>query len=100
MTSLSKALREKLERNAVINYLTPSEVHSSNDGAKKYRFLLADGEAIESVLLPERDHFTLCLSTQVGCALGCKFCLTGKRGWVRNLKPSEIINKLDVGRGF
>ncbi len=94
MTSLSKALREKLERNAVINYLTPSEVHSSNDGTKKYRFLLADGEAIESVLLPERDHFTLCLSTQVGCALGCKFCLTGKRGWVRNLKPSEIIDQV------
>jgi len=94
MTSLSKAFREKLERSAAISHFTPSQVHSSDDGTKKYRFLLADGEAIESVLLPEKDHFTLCISTQVGCALGCKFCLTGKRGWVRDLKPSEVINQV------
>lgn len=94
MTNLSKAFREKLERRALVSYLRPSEVHSSGDGTRKYRFLLADGEAIESVLLPERDHFTLCLSTQVGCALGCKFCLTGKRGWIRNLKPSEMIDQV------
>lgn len=94
MTNLSKAFREKLERGAVISFLDPSEVQSSADGTKKYRFRLADGEGIESVLLPERGHFTLCLSTQVGCALGCKFCLTGKRGWVRNLNPAEIIDQV------
>jgi len=94
MTNLSRSFREKLERAAVISYLIPSEVRSSSDGTKKFRFLLADGEAIESVLIPERDHLTLCLSTQVGCALGCKFCLTGKGGWVRDLEPSEMIDQV------
>ncbi|MGE5254997.1 MAG: 23S rRNA (adenine(2503)-C(2))-methyltransferase RlmN, partial [Planctomycetaceae bacterium] len=94
MTNLSRAFRRRLEESARITWLEPAEVHSSKDGAKKYRFILPDGEAIESVLLPERDHFTLCLSSQVGCALGCRFCLTGKRGWVRNLIPSEIIDQV------
>lgn len=94
MTDLSKALRETLEQAAIITALDPSAVLCSGDGTRKYRFLLADGEAIESVLLPERDHFTLCVSTQVGCALGCKFCLTAKRGWLRNLKPSEILDQV------
>ena len=94
MTNLSRSFRQKLEEAAWISFLDPAEVHSSEDGTQKYRFVLADGEAIESVLLPERDHFTLCVSSQVGCALGCTFCLTGKRGWVRNLKPSEIIDQV------
>lgn len=94
MTNLSRDFRKKLEESARITWLEPAEIHSSEDGTKKYRFILPDGEAIESVLLPERDHFTLCLSSQVGCALGCRFCLTGKRGWVRNLKPSEIIDQV------
>ena len=94
MTNLSKTFRKRLEEASWISFLEPAEVRSSEDGTKKYRFLLSDGETIESVLLPERDHFTLCLSSQVGCALGCKFCLTGKRGWVRNLKPSEIIDQV------
>jgi 23S rRNA (adenine2503-C2)-methyltransferase len=99
MTNLSRSFREKLEESARISFLAPPEVHSSKDGTKKYRFILADGEAIESVLLPERGHFTLCLSTQVGCALGCKFCLTGRRGWVRNLHPSEMIDQVIAVRG-
>jgi 23S rRNA (adenine2503-C2)-methyltransferase len=94
MINLSRKFREKLEKSAWISSLTPSEVHSSRDGTKKYRFILADGEAIESVLLPERGHSTLCLSTQVGCALGCEFCLTGRQGWVRNLLPSEMIDQV------
>jgi 23S rRNA (adenine2503-C2)-methyltransferase len=99
MVNLSKSFREKLEERARISFMTPSEVYSSRDGTRKYRFILADGEAIESVFLPERGHFTLCLSTQVGCALGCKFCLTGKRGWARNLQPSEIIDQVIGVRG-
>ena len=94
MTNLSRGFRKRLEETARITHLEPAEVHSSEDGTKKYRFILADGEAVESVLLPERDHFTLCISSQVGCALGCRFCLTGKRGWVRNLKPSEILDQV------
>jgi 23S rRNA (adenine2503-C2)-methyltransferase len=94
MTNLSGGFRKRLEENARITHLEPAEVHSSEDGTKKYRFILADGEGVESVLLPEKDHFTLCISSQVGCALGCRFCLTGQRGWVRNLKPSEVLDQV------
>jgi 23S rRNA (adenine2503-C2)-methyltransferase len=94
MTNFARAFRNKLEEKAWISFLEPAEVQISRDGTRKYRFLLHDGEGIESVLLPEKDHYTLCLSTQVGCALGCKFCLTGKRGFVRNLDPSEIMDQI------
>ena len=94
MTNLSRSFREKLEKTAWVHTLEPKEVHSSADGTKKFRFILEDGEAVESVLIPERDHLTLCLSTQAGCAMGCKFCLTGKRGLVRNLSHSEIVGQV------
>jgi 23S rRNA (adenine2503-C2)-methyltransferase len=94
MTDLARGFREKLEARAWIHFLEPVKVVTSSDGTKKYRFLLEDGEAIESVLLLEKDHYTLCLSTQAGCALGCKFCLTGKRGLKRNLEPSEILDQI------
>ncbi len=94
MTTLAKAFRNNLEEKAWISFLEPAGVQTSRDGTRKYRFVLHEGEGIESVLLPERDHYTLCLSTQVGCALGCKFCLTAKRGFIRNLDPSEIIDQI------
>jgi len=94
MTSLAKSFREKLASSAQISFLQADQIQSAKDGTKKYRFILKDGERIESVLIPEKDHFTLCLSTQVGCALHCQFCLTGKRGFVRNLDPSEIIDQI------
>lgn len=94
MTDLAKTFREKLERSAGISFLEPLEVQGSADGTKKYRFLLADGQMIESVLLPEKDHLTLCVSTQAGCKLGCRFCLTGKRGFIRNLEQAEIIDQV------
>jgi len=94
MENLSKDFRKQLTEKARISWLEPREIQSSPDGTRKFRFILEDGEGIESVLLPERDHWTLCLSTQVGCALGCKFCLTGKRGWTRNLTPAEIIDQV------
>jgi len=94
MTNLAKAFRQKLEEGAWISFLEPAEIKTSSDGTKKYRFRLRDGENIESVLLPEKNHLTLCVSTQVGCALGCKFCLTGKQGLVRNLDSSEIIDQI------
>jgi len=94
MINLGKEFRRKLAEKARISWLEPAEIRTSADGTRKYRFVLEDGEAIESVLLPERDHWTLCLSTQVGCSLGCKFCLTGKRGFSRNLAPAEIIDQI------
>jgi 23S rRNA (adenine2503-C2)-methyltransferase len=77
-----------------ISTLTPVRLQSARDGTKKFLFQLEDGNRIESVLIPERDRLTLCVSTQVGCALGCQFCLTGKKGFKRNLKPSEIVNQI------
>jgi 23S rRNA (adenine2503-C2)-methyltransferase len=94
MSDLARGFRKKLEESAWVHFLEPVEVQTSQDGTRKYRFLLGDGEAIESVLLPEKDYDTLCLSTQAGCALGCKFCLTGKRGLGRNLDPSEIVDQI------
>jgi len=94
MSNLGKGFRQKLTERSWISWLEPREIQASADGTRKFRFVLEDGEAIESVLLPERDHWTLCLSTQVGCTLSCKFCLTGKRGFVRNLKPAEIIDQI------
>ncbi len=94
MTNLAKPFREKMEEKAWISDLEPEEVQISRDGTQKFRFLLRDGHRIESVLIPERGHETLCISTQIGCALGCKFCLTGKGGFFRNLNPSEILDQV------
>ncbi|MBI4496209.1 MAG: 23S rRNA (adenine(2503)-C(2))-methyltransferase RlmN [Deltaproteobacteria bacterium] len=94
MTDFSKAFREELEGKAWISFLNPAEMLSSTDGTRKFRFLLADGHVVESVLLAEKDHFTLCLSTQAGCALGCRFCLTGKGGLIRHLEPAEILDQV------
>jgi len=94
MTNIPKVIREALEQDAVINNLWKIRTLASNDGTKKYLFRLWDGCVIESVLIPERRHFTLCISSQVGCAMACRFCLTGKQGFTRNLTPSEIIDQI------
>ena len=67
------------------------KTEQSRDGSKKFLFRLIDGNHIETVLIPEKNHHTLCISTQVGCAQNCKFCLTARGGFVRNLSPGEII---------
>jgi 23S rRNA (adenine2503-C2)-methyltransferase len=94
MTDLSKDLRELLSQRLAISQLETEQVQTSKDGARKYLFRLKDGQHIESVLIPEPGHWTLCISSQVGCGMGCKFCLTGHGGLVRNLEPSEIINQV------
>ena len=94
MTDLSKDLRERLSRKLTISRLEPVQIQTSIDGSKKYLFRLQDGHHIESVLIPERGHWTLCISSQVGCAMGCKLCLTGQGGFVRNLEPSEIVGQI------
>ncbi|NVM20553.1 MAG: 23S rRNA (adenine(2503)-C(2))-methyltransferase RlmN [Desulfobacterales bacterium] len=94
MTDLSKDLRRLLSSELTISRLEPIRVRASADGSKKYLFRLKDGHHIESVLIPERGHRTLCVSSQVGCAMGCKFCLTGRMGFVRNLEPAEIVNQV------
>ena len=91
MTDISKALRALLAQNFAINRLKLVETAASRDGAKKFLYELADGNLIETVLLPERGHHTLCVSSQVGCAMGCAFCRTGADGFVRNLTSGEIV---------
>jgi len=91
MTDIGKSLRSLLSGHFVVHRLLKVRTELSKDGTQKYLFLLNDGNFIESVLIPERDHFTLCISSQVGCAQGCRFCLTGRFGFVRNLTAGEIV---------
>jgi 23S rRNA (adenine2503-C2)-methyltransferase len=94
MTDLSKELREMLNSSFRLECaldLTGEQV--STDGTRKYLFGLSDGNQIETVLIPDKGRHTLCISSQVGCALGCTFCLTGTVGKIRNLTPSEIIDQ-------
>lgn len=94
MTNLSAPLRETLKEKAHIIHLEKIRTQVSEDTTEKYLFRLSDGEHIESVLIPERGHYTLCISSQAGCAMGCLFCLTAKQGFKRNLTPAEIIDQV------
>lgn len=95
MSDLSKALRAELQQRARITRLEPEVIEESRDGTRKYLFRLEDGQTIESVRIPmEGDRATLCISTQVGCAMGCVFCHTGSFGLVRNLTAGEIVNQV------
>jgi 23S rRNA (adenine2503-C2)-methyltransferase len=91
MTNISKEIRVLLSQHFVIGRLVAEQIETSRDGSRKYLFRLKDGKYIESVLIPERDHFTLCVSSQVGCAQDCLFCLTATGGFERNLTRGEII---------
>ncbi len=94
MTNLSKALREGLAVTACISRLEPEAVEIGSDGTRKYLFRLNDGNAVESVLIPDEDRNTLCISTQAGCAMQCAFCLTGTFRLTRNLTTAEIVNQV------
>ena len=95
MTDLSKVLREKLEEMCVISALKPVKVLTSKeDGTKKYLFSLADGNIIESVLMRYHHGNSVCISTQVGCRMGCRFCASTLDGLERNLTPSEMLEEI------
>jgi 23S rRNA (adenine2503-C2)-methyltransferase len=96
MTDLSRELREALAARAVVR--TPQVVRHdrSEDGTEKFVLRLQDGRQIESVFIPDTPSQTFCISTQVGCAMGCAFCLTGKMGLVRNLTAGEIAGQVRV----
>ena len=94
MTDIAKSLREKL---GLLARITPPPLLSdrlSEDGTRKFLFDVGNGNAVETVFIPEDDRGTLCVSTQAGCALDCSFCSTGKQGFNRNLEVSEIIGQL------
>lgn len=94
MTDLSKGLREELSRECRISAPPVERLEISSDGTEKYMFRLEDGETVESVLIPEEDRRTLCISSQVGCALKCGFCATGAMGFRRNMTSSEIVHQV------
>ncbi|MDX1707256.1 MAG: 23S rRNA (adenine(2503)-C(2))-methyltransferase RlmN [Desulfobacterales bacterium] len=94
MTDLSQNLRARLADHFSIERLATEHVAASNDGTRKYVFRLKDGRRIESVLIPERGHFTLCISSQVGCAQNCGFCFTARMGFQRNLSKAEIVSQV------
>ena len=96
MTDLSKALRTRLPTTFTVS--TPSVVarERSTDGTEKFLLQLADDRRIESVFIPDTPNQTFCISTQVGCAMRCAFCLTGKMGLVRNLTAGEIVGQVRV----
>jgi len=98
MSDLSRDLRARLSRVSRLSWLEPEKVQTSADGTRKFLHRLADGQAVESVLIPEEDHSTLCVSTQVGCRMGCRFCRTAGLGLKRNLTPAEITGQVLWGR--
>lgn len=94
MTDLAKKFREVLSEHARMSQFIDPLIQRSEDGCVKFGFTLDDGKIIESVLIPETDRNTLCVSSQVGCAMNCSFCLTATMGFIRNLTPSEIVNQV------
>ncbi len=96
MTDVSKKLRNELKKEFVIKYPDILQRKKSNDGTIKYLLKLEDGETVETVWIPDGKRRTICVSTQVGCAMGCKFCYTGKQGLKRNLKFYEIADQISV----
>lgn len=99
MTNLPAALREQLKTRFVIPCVKiERKLVSAIDGTVKYLFSLSDGETVESVLMKYRHGWSQCLSTQVGCRMGCTFCATGKGGLVRNMTASEILSQIEVAQ--
>ena len=100
MSDLAQSLRDKLEQQATIASPPVLSQHESADGTIKWLFDVGDGNAIETVFIPETDRATLCISSQAGCAVGCRFCSTGHQGFSRNLTTGEIIAQLWYAEHF
>ncbi len=94
MTNLPKSLREEFDKNFTLWSIKEIETLISQDKTEKKIFLTKDNDVIESVIIPDKERLTLCISTQIGCRMGCKFCLTGYQGFKRNLSPSEILDQI------
>ena len=94
MTNLSKQAREKLEQAYSVQLVSASGVQTSTDGTKKYLYPTRPQKFIETAYIPDKDRATLCVSTQIGCKMGCLFCMTGKQGFQGNLTTGEILNQM------
>ena len=100
MSDLAKSLRSKLQGTAHVRALPVLSRQDSTDGTVKWLFDVGHGDAVEAVFIPEDDRGTLCISSQAGCAVGCRFCSTGHQGFSRNLTTSEIIAQLWFAEHF
>jgi len=100
MSDLAKSLRDKLRGHAEVRALPVITQHISADGTIKWLFDVGNGDAVETVFIPESDRGTLCISSQAGCAVGCRFCSTGHQGFSRNLKTWEILAQLWFAEHF
>jgi len=98
MTDLSKALRHSLDGRIAFGLPGVCERHDASDGVIKWRLEAGGGQAVETVFIPEEDRGTLCVSSQVGCAIDCPFCATGRQGFNRNLSAAEIIGQVMLAR--
>lgn len=94
MTNLSAAFRAKLAERYEVGCMTHTDVQVSVDGTKKYLFPTVGGQSIESAYIPDRERATLCVSSQAGCRMGCRFCMTGRQGFQHNLSAGEIVNQI------
>jgi 23S rRNA (adenine2503-C2)-methyltransferase len=94
MSNLSKSTRELLEKNYDLGLVAPIKVQESRDGTKKYLFPTLEHKYIETAMIPERDRNTVCVSSQVGCKMGCLFCFTAKQGFQGQLTAGEIVNQI------
>jgi 23S rRNA (adenine2503-C2)-methyltransferase len=94
MTNVPRQLREDMSGTLTISYPEVADSQESSDGTQKIAYRLSDGRIIESVLIPEKDHWSICVSSQVGCAMGCRFCFTASMGFIRNLDVSEIVSQV------
>jgi 23S rRNA (adenine2503-C2)-methyltransferase len=94
MKNISKDLRTRIAEHATLGTLTVADVQVSADGTRKLRLVTRDGYSIESVIIPDGEKTTQCISSQVGCAVDCQFCATAKLGLTRNLDPGEIVDQV------
>ena len=93
MTNLSAQARALLAENYIMGIREPLTEHISEDGSKKYLFPALDGKSVETAYIPDRDRATLCISSQVGCRMGCAFCMTARQRWQGNLSATDILNQ-------
>ncbi len=93
MTNLSKAARESLSQTYEVGAIAPEEAFTSSDGTKKYLFRIGEANVVEAVMIPDQDRATLCVSSQAGCKMGCKFCMTGRQGFHGNLSVADILSQ-------
>lgn len=94
MTNLSLKARAQLSENHTVGRTQPADCMVSTDGTKKYLFPVVGGKYVESVYIPDKERGTICVSSQVGCKMGCKFCVTGKQGFHGHLSAGDIVNQI------